>query len=119
MNATTAHGSAHAELADITDAIRTALAEGRFMPGELLPVPQLVHEFGAGAYEMVRALLRLVATGYLIIVPDRGCQGGSQDLAAELAHAPIRCPNCSGALSATFSLSADAVGRPVTEAAAQ
>jgi DNA-binding GntR family transcriptional regulator len=95
-----------AELAEITHAIREALAAGRFIPGELLPVPQLVQQFGANAYEMVRALLPLVATGYLIIVPDRGHQGDGRELAVEVAHVPVRCPNCCGNLSAALSLSA-------------
>jgi DNA-binding GntR family transcriptional regulator len=95
-----------AELAEITDAIREALAAGRFIPGELLPVPQLVQQLGANAYDMVRALLPLAATGYLIIVPDQGHQGDGRELAIEMSHVPVRCPNCCGSLSAALSLSA-------------
>jgi DNA-binding GntR family transcriptional regulator len=91
-----------AELAEITETIREALAEGRFIPGELLPIPQLVRQFGAGAYEMVRALLQLVATGYLIIVPDQGHQGDGTEPTVEIAHVAIRCPNCSGTLMAAL-----------------
>jgi DNA-binding GntR family transcriptional regulator len=95
-----------AELEQITEAMREALAQGRFIPGELLPVPQLVQQFGSGAYEMVRALLQLVATSYLIIVPDQGHQGDGTELAAPLAHVPVRCPTCSGTLMAALTLSA-------------
>jgi hypothetical protein len=109
MNQATADAdNQRAELDDITEAIRTAIAAGRFIPGELLPVPQLVHEFGANAYEMVRALLQLVATGYLIIVPDRARQSDGNELAAQIADVPVRCPNCCGTLSAALSLSASA-----------
>jgi hypothetical protein len=94
------------ELDQITDAIREALAQGRFIPGELLPVPQLVQQFGTNAYEMVRALLPLVVTSYLIIVPDQGHQGDNREPAAELAAIPVRCPNCSGTLNAALCLSA-------------
>lgn len=97
-----------AELADITGAIREALAQGRFVPGELLPVPQLVQQFGAGAYEMVRSLLQLVATGYLIIVPDQGRRSDGTEPAAERVTVPVRCPNCYGSLIAAVILTAGA-----------
>jgi hypothetical protein len=94
-----------AELGAITEAIQEALIAGQFVPGECIPIPQLVGEFGANAYETVRALLQLVAHGYLIIVPDRGTSEG-QGPTTEIGHVPVRCPSCCRTLSAALSLSA-------------
>jgi DNA-binding GntR family transcriptional regulator len=50
-----------AEVAEVTASIQAAIATGQFVPGELLPIPQLVRHFGVSAYPMVRSLLTLSA----------------------------------------------------------
>jgi hypothetical protein len=98
-------GVKDAELDAITEAIQGALDSGQFVPGECLPIPRLVREFGANAYQTVRALLQLVASSYLVIVPDRGTSEGLGPT-VEIAHVPVRCPNCCGTLSAALELHA-------------
>jgi DNA-binding GntR family transcriptional regulator len=98
-----------AEVAEVTASVQAAIAAGQFVPGELLPIPQLVRHFGVSAYPMVRSLLTLVADGYLIIVRDQPRQaGGVAPAPPETVSVRATCPNCCGVLSAALTLSAGA-----------
>ncbi|MGW4206285.1 GntR family transcriptional regulator, partial [Streptomyces sp. NPDC004726] len=62
----------HSVRGQILQALRTALADGELVPGEVYSAPVLAVRFGVSATPVREAMQRLAAEGAVEVVPNRG-----------------------------------------------
>ncbi|WP_078849541.1 GntR family transcriptional regulator [Streptomyces sp. NRRL F-5126] len=75
----------HSVRGQVLDALRTALAEGELVPGQVYSAPALGERFRVSATPVREAMQRLAAEGSVDVVPNRGYRIAQRD-ARELAE---------------------------------
>jgi DNA-binding GntR family transcriptional regulator len=87
----------------VMDAIRTAIIEGRYLPGERLPEEDLAAELDVSRNPVREALQALTLDGFVEIAPRRGARVAqiSQERAAQLFEVRESLEGLSARLAAT------------------
>ncbi|WP_335937905.1 GntR family transcriptional regulator [Streptomyces sp. PTD5-9] len=80
----------HSVRGQVLDALRTALADGRLVPGEVYSAPALGARFGVSATPVREAMQQLAAEGAVEVVPNRGFRVSRRDPRERAQLAEVR-----------------------------